>query len=181
MINNIHRDVYFNGDTSKQQYSRCQEVRNEIIAPHASPMNDVNNHWNTLENAGENSNNYGVTPSEILGIEEITNTTTRVNEPPKELFMDAYFYNDDNMDSDFQFNIDPLIHETQHYLGNMDIECPLCHALHWLDEKLTSSLRYQPLFWTSCKQGKIRLPILQPLPPAMQVLYFDDSSHAKSF
>ncbi|KAF6164267.1 hypothetical protein GIB67_010237 [Kingdonia uniflora] len=150
-INNIHRDVYFDGDTSTQQYSRCEEARNEAITPHASPMNDVNNHWKT------------------------------VNEPPQEPFMDEHFFNDDNMDLDFEFNINPLVHETRHYLGNMDIECPSCHALHWLDEKLTNSSRYRPLFKTCCKQGKIRLPNLQPLPPAMQAFYDDDSSHAKSF
>ncbi|KAF6145996.1 hypothetical protein GIB67_033355 [Kingdonia uniflora] len=63
----------------------------------------------------------------------------------------------------------------------MDIECPSCHAFHWLDEKLTNSSRYRPLFGTCCNQGKIRLPILQPLPPGIQVLYDDDSSHVKSF
>ncbi|KAF6149561.1 hypothetical protein GIB67_003709 [Kingdonia uniflora] len=151
------------------------------------------------ENVGENSDNYGVAPSEILGIDETTNTTTRlrnpiveigessrgpidkVNEPLQEPFMDEYFFSDDKMDLDFEFNVDPLIHESQHYLGNMDIECPSCHALHWLDKKLTNSSRYRPLFRTCCKQGKIRLPILQPLPSAIQVLYDDVSPHAKSF
>ncbi|KAF6165382.1 hypothetical protein GIB67_018826 [Kingdonia uniflora] len=147
-INNIHRDVYFDGDISTQQYSRCEEARNEAIAPHA------------LENAGENFDNCGVALSEIL---------------------DEHFFNDDNMDLEFEFNIDPLVHETRHYLGNMDIECPLCHTLHWLDKKLTNSSCYRPLFETCCKQGKIRLPILQPLPPAMQEFYDDDSSHTKSF
>ncbi|KAF6152662.1 hypothetical protein GIB67_008099 [Kingdonia uniflora] len=119
----------------------CQDARNEAILPHASPMNDVNNLWNTLqfhnnlENAGENSDNCGVAPSEILGIDETTNTATRlrnhsfetgessrgpidiVNGPPQEPFMDEHFFNDDNMDLDFEFNNDPLIHETQHYFG----------------------------------------------------------------
>ncbi|KAF6139055.1 hypothetical protein GIB67_010781 [Kingdonia uniflora] len=184
-INNIHHDVYLNGDTSTQQYSRCYEARNEAIAPHASPMNDVNNHWNTLENAREKSDNCGFTPSKILSIDETTNTATKlrnhINEPPQEPFMDEYFFNDDNMDLEFEFNIDPLVHETRHYFGNMDIKCPSCHTLHLLDEKLRNSSRYRPLFGTCRKQGKIRLPILQPLPPAMQELYDDDSSHAKSF
>ncbi|KAF6175647.1 hypothetical protein GIB67_022649 [Kingdonia uniflora] len=183
----------------KGKMHRIEEAGNEAIAPHAYPMNNVNNHWNTLENAGENSDDCGVAPSETLGIDETSNTATRlrnrsfeigessrgpidiVNVPPKEPFMDEHFFNDDNMDLDFEFNVNPLIHESLHYLGNMDIEWPSCHALHWLDEKLTNSLRYRPLFGTCCKQGKIRLPILQPLPPAIQVLYDDDSSHAKSF
>ncbi|KAF6169430.1 hypothetical protein GIB67_021433 [Kingdonia uniflora] len=152
-IKYIHRNVYFDGDTSTQQYSRCKEVRNEAIAPHASPMNDVNNHWNTLENVGEIFYICGVAPSKILGIDETTNTATRlrnhsfeigessrgpidiVNEPPQEPLMEEHFFNDDNMDLDFEFNIDHLVHETRHYLGNMDIECPSCCALHWLDKK----------------------------------------------
>ncbi|KAF6158044.1 hypothetical protein GIB67_014838 [Kingdonia uniflora] len=175
MIKNIHRDVYLNGNTSTQQYSRCQETGNEAIAPHASQMNDANNHWNTLENAGENSDSCGVAPSEILGIDETTNTATRlrnqsfkagessrgpidiVNEPPQEPFIDEHFFNDLNMDSGFEFNIDPLIHETRHYLGNMDIKCPLCHALHWLDEKLTNSSRYRPLCWDMLQARKDKI------------------------
>ncbi|KAF6149201.1 hypothetical protein GIB67_026057 [Kingdonia uniflora] len=69
-------------DTSKQQYSRCQEAGNEANAPHVSMMNDVNNHWNTfhnnLDNAGENFDDCGVAPSEIVGINETSNTTTRL-------------------------------------------------------------------------------------------------------
>ncbi|KAF6154755.1 hypothetical protein GIB67_032367 [Kingdonia uniflora] len=124
------------------------EVGNEAIAPHMSLMNDVNNHWNTWENAGENFDNCGVAPSEILGIDETTNTATRlrnyifeigessrgpidiVKEPPQEPFMDEDFFNDDNMDSDLEFNIDPLIHVSRHYFGNLVIECPSYHTLH---------------------------------------------------
>ncbi|KAF6172920.1 hypothetical protein GIB67_035474, partial [Kingdonia uniflora] len=65
-------------DTSTQQYSRCQEAENEANAPHASLMNDISNHWNTLENARENSEDCGVAPYEILGIDETTNTATRL-------------------------------------------------------------------------------------------------------
>ncbi|KAF6156146.1 hypothetical protein GIB67_024116 [Kingdonia uniflora] len=112
--NNIHRDVYFNWDTSTQQYSRCQKAGNETNAPHA------------LDNAGENFEACRVAPTEILGIDETTNTATRlrkhifeigessrvpidiVNEPPQKPFMDEHFFSDDNMDLDFEFNIDPF-------------------------------------------------------------------------
>ncbi|KAF6151434.1 hypothetical protein GIB67_020658 [Kingdonia uniflora] len=97
---------------------------------------------NTLENTGENSDDCGVAPSETLGIDETSNTATTliipiaeteessrgpidiVNEPPQETFMDEHFFNDDNMDSNFEFNVDPLIYESRHYLGKMDVECP---------------------------------------------------------
>ncbi|KAF6162866.1 hypothetical protein GIB67_021015 [Kingdonia uniflora] len=144
---------------------------------------DVDHNNPSLENARENSEAYGVAPSEILGIDETTNTATWLRNRIFEIGESSRvpINIDDNMDSNFEFNINPLIHETWHYLGNIDIECPSCHALHWLDEKLTNSSRYRPLFGTCCKQGKIRLPILQPLLPAMQVLYDDDSSYAKLF
>ncbi|KAF6172702.1 hypothetical protein GIB67_042025 [Kingdonia uniflora] len=60
----------------KGKMHRIEEARNEAIAPHASPMNNVNNHWNALENAGENSDDCGVAPSETLGIDETSNTAT---------------------------------------------------------------------------------------------------------
>ncbi|KAF6145997.1 hypothetical protein GIB67_033356 [Kingdonia uniflora] len=82
----------------------------------------------SLDNAGNFFDDCGVAPSEILGIDETSNTTTWlrnhsfetgessrgpidiVNEPPREPFMDEHFFNDDNMDLDFEFNVDPLIH-----------------------------------------------------------------------
>ncbi|KAF6137054.1 hypothetical protein GIB67_030818 [Kingdonia uniflora] len=63
------------------KYSRCQEAGNETNAPYAYLMNNVNNHWNTLDNAGENYDDCGVPPSEILGIDETSNTTTRLRNP----------------------------------------------------------------------------------------------------
>ncbi|KAF6174475.1 hypothetical protein GIB67_004669 [Kingdonia uniflora] len=158
MENNIHRDVHFNRDTSTQQYSRCQEGRNEANAPHASSMNDVNNHWNTLENAGENPEASGVAPSEILGINETTDNSTRLRSRIFEIRESS------------RVSIDMKYGYRMFFM-----------PLHSLDKKLTKSSRYWPLFGTCYKQGKIRLPILHPLPPAIQVLYDDDSLHATTF
>ena len=31
------------------------------------------------------------------------------------------------------------IHSDRHSLGNMDVKCPNCSALHWMDDRLTNS------------------------------------------
>ena len=60
----------------------------------------------------------------------------------------------------------------------MDVECPNCSALHWMDEKLTNSSLHQLRFGTCCLQGKIRLPLLKVPPPVIRALY--DGNDAKS-
>src|SRR5216683_7645850 len=52
-----------------------------------------------------------------------------------------------------------------HNLGQMNIQCPSCKALYWLNERLTKSSKVHPKFGTCCYQGKISLPPLQPAPP----------------
>ena len=49
----------------------------------------------------------------------------------------------------------------------MNIQCPSCKALHWLDERLTKSSKINPKFGMCCYQGKISLPPLQPPPPEL--------------
>lgn len=63
----------------------------------------------------------------------------------------------------------------------MDVLCRHCSALHWRDERLSCSSIRNPLFGTCCLQGKVRLPLLQPLPPALQALYDGTDRKAKSF
>ncbi len=45
----------------------------------------------------------------------------------------------------------------RHDLGAMDITCSFCGALHWIDEKLTSSSNRNPKFGLCCDSGKVRL------------------------
>src|SRR5713101_6206098 len=52
-----------------------------------------------------------------------------------------------------------------HNLRQMNIQCPSCKALHWLDECLTKSSKVNPKFGMCCYKGKISLPALQQ-PPA---------------
>ena len=69
----------------------------------------------------------------------------------------------------------------RHYLGKMDVLCPYCSALHWMDEKLTKSSIKRPLFGTCCLEGKIRLPLLITPPPPLQALYDGNNDQSKSF
>ncbi|KAH7836010.1 hypothetical protein Vadar_031941 [Vaccinium darrowii] len=69
----------------------------------------------------------------------------------------------------------------RHYLGKMDILCPQCSALHWMDERLARSSRSNPLFGTCCLQGKIKLHALITPPPPLKALFDGDDVRSKSF
>ena len=63
----------------------------------------------------------------------------------------------------------------RHFLGKMNILCPHCSTLHWMNEKLTKSNETRPLFGTCSLQGKIKLPGLITPPPVLQALYDKDN------
>ncbi|KAH9983646.1 hypothetical protein BJV74DRAFT_886649 [Russula compacta] len=44
-----------------------------------------------------------------------------------------------------------------HNLGNMDVQCPFCHALHWMPERLTNSSARHPKFGKCSLSGKVTL------------------------
>ncbi|KAG5539463.1 hypothetical protein RHGRI_019865 [Rhododendron griersonianum] len=69
----------------------------------------------------------------------------------------------------------------RHNLGNMDIQCDHCKALHWMDERLAKSSISNPLFGTCCFKGKIRLPTLITPPPPIRALYDGDDDRSISF
>ena len=52
-----------------------------------------------------------------------------------------------------------------HNLGEMNIPCSDCGALHWLAERLASSSMIHPKFGTCCFSGKVHLPRLHDPPP----------------
>jgi hypothetical protein len=52
-------------------------------------------------------------------------------------------------------------------LGAMDAECTFCHALLWLDERLSNSSKTTPRFGLCCYQGKVKPPYLNPTPPEL--------------
>ena len=61
-------------------------------------------------------------------------------------------------------------------LGNMNILCSYCHALHWINEKVQASTISEPIFTICCLRGLVRLPALKPLPPSLHSLYYTDAN-----
>ena len=61
---------------------------------------------------------------------------------------------------------------TDSYLdvGNMDVECPDCGALHFLDERLMMSTPSNPKFRNCCQKGKFKFPPLSEVPNVLRVL-----------
>jgi hypothetical protein len=68
-----------------------------------------------------------------------------------------------------------------HDLGRMNIECPFCAALHWLDERVSSSTVHRPEFEGCCQHGKVKLDALRSPPLALYNLFVDDTPAAKEF
>jgi len=58
-----------------------------------------------------------------------------------------------------------------HYLGPFTVQCPKCHALHFLSEKLSDSSQRNPRFGTCCLQGQVSLPPQQKWPIELDQLY----------
>jgi hypothetical protein len=62
-------------------------------------------------------------------------------------------------------------HTLMDNLGEMNVRCPHCGALHWEREKLAGPSRVnRPLFGSCCLQGKICLPHPHPPPPLLHRL-----------
>jgi hypothetical protein len=69
----------------------------------------------------------------------------------------------------------------QHYLGSFDVQCPHCHALHWLAEKRAKSKKTSPDFAECCKVGEVNVELLDPLPPDLARLYEGVNRQAVEF
>ncbi|PIA60482.1 hypothetical protein AQUCO_00300169v1 [Aquilegia coerulea] len=87
------------------------------------------------------------------------------------------------LEDEIHIPIDPVenVPKERHYLEKMDVICPSCSAYHWLDERLTKSTKKKSFFGMCCLQGKIKLPLLTPLPSAIKLLYEGRNSLARSF
>jgi hypothetical protein len=64
-----------------------------------------------------------------------------------------------------QTGVDP------HYIGAFGLQCPSCHALHWLAEKHSSLTIALPQYAECCYGGDVQLLFLDPLPAEMHELY----------
>jgi hypothetical protein len=67
-----------------------------------------------------------------------------------------------------------------HSLGSLNIQCPNCHALHFISEKLTNSGVHAPHFGMCCLQGQVHLSIIHQWPCVLQDL-FDDPQDPRRF
>ena len=69
-----------------------------------------------------------------------------------------------------------------HDLGRMNAERSSCGALHWTDERLArTSITKPKKFGTCCRQGKVRLPLLQDPPLILRQLLEGNNARAKEF
>ena len=66
-------------------------------------------------------------------------------------------------------------------LGFMNVECPHCKALHWIEERVSSSRIGQPEFQACCAHGKVKLAPLRIPPALLYNLYTGESQEAKHF
>ena len=63
----------------------------------------------------------------------------------------------------------------------MNISCPFCNALHWLDERVSSTSIDRPEFGMCCGHGKVKLPPLRVPPLPLYNLFTDNTLSAKEF
>ena len=63
----------------------------------------------------------------------------------------------------------------------MDITCNFCAALHWIDERVSTSPPSNPCFEACCKHSNINLPLFQPLPEYLYNLLEFHSTPARQF
>jgi hypothetical protein len=66
-----------------------------------------------------------------------------------------------------------------HYLGRLDVECPNCHVVHFISEKLTNSSIRNLRFGMCCLQGQVNLPPFPQWPPELQQAYMNQTFVSK--
>ena len=63
----------------------------------------------------------------------------------------------------------------------MNIRCRHCDALHWWDERVSSSTIDRPEFQACCAHGKVKLTALRRPPTSLYNLFTGDTHEAKKF
>ncbi|KAI0758479.1 hypothetical protein BC629DRAFT_1295872, partial [Irpex lacteus] len=69
----------------------------------------------------------------------------------------------------------------RHDLGDMDVVCPNCGALHWSAERLTRSTVSRPVFGFCCNSGAVSLPPPEQPPFRLMHLFDAQTPQAKEF
>ena len=73
-------------------------------------------------------------------------------------------------------------HQTlTHYLGRMQHLCPHCHALHWLDGRLSKLSARNPRFGSCCLSGKVSINFVAYLPPELYNYFVSQEDDAVEF
>ncbi|KAF6159666.1 hypothetical protein GIB67_029924 [Kingdonia uniflora] len=91
-------------------------------------------------------------------------------------------YNSGDNDEAEHVNVNQVkVQLGRHFLGQMDVVCIHCSALHWRDEQLTNSSNNNLRFGQCCLQRKIKLPELDLLPTELKELYDGTGTHSRSF
>jgi len=72
---------------------------------------------------------------------------------------------------------------TNHNLGRLDIRCTGCDALHWTAESSASrkSRGGEASFESCCKQGKVQIQRMRPLPEPLNALMSGGDTQARAF
>src|ERR1700761_2721631 len=65
---------------------------------------------------------------------------------------------------------------SEHSLSPLHHKCRYCRALHWAAEAVSEGE-----YGDCCNHGKVDLPFVEPLPPALYRLYNGDSYDANEF
>ena len=70
-----------------------------------------------------------------------------------------------------------------HDLGRMDIRCTDCNAMHWTAESSASRRPRggEASFESCCKQGKVQIERMRPLPEPLNALMSGGDTQARAF
>jgi hypothetical protein len=58
----------------------------------------------------------------------------------------------------------------RHTLGPFNVICSSCHAIHWMEERLTTSSRFLPKFGMCCHSGNVYFPVMSDPPQPLYSL-----------
>ena len=63
----------------------------------------------------------------------------------------------------------------------MNLQCPYCHALHFVAEKLSNSTARETKFGMCCLGGQVDLPPFPPAPRQLRDLFDGTNPHSLEF
>ena len=70
---------------------------------------------------------------------------------------------------------------TKHDLGRMEVCCPHCNAMMWMEERLSNSPKTKPKFGMCCLSGKVSIPHVPDPPAELAQLLGGDTPESRRF